>query len=96
MLEFLASEPDDLGQLNLPDTRVICIPLYDKVAWSIICSGRHDHHITPLRILRTDDGILVGFAEATVEDLHVVAVEMNLESDKSGSKTAPSHAREQI
>jgi hypothetical protein len=48
--------------------------LYDEVAWPIVTSGWHDHHISPLRVLRTDDGVFVGFAKATVEDLHVVAV----------------------
>jgi hypothetical protein len=57
-----------------PNTRVISVPLYDKVAWAIIGTGRHDHHVAPLRVFGTDDGVYVGCAEATIEDLHVVTV----------------------
>ena len=57
-----------------PNTRVISVPLYDKVAWAIIGTGRHDHHVASLRVLRTDGGVYVGCAEAAVEDLHVVTV----------------------
>jgi hypothetical protein len=65
--------------------------LYDQPAWRIVRSGGHDHHIAPLRVLGTDDGVCVGWAEAAVEDLHVVAVEMDLENHQLGSKTSLSH-----
>lgn len=40
---------------------------------------RHDLDIASLRILGTDDGgVLVCFSEAAAEDLHVVAVQMDL------------------
>ena len=56
----------EIQESDLPDTRIICIPLYDEVAWAIVGAGGHDHHIAPLRILGTDDGGFVGFAEAAV------------------------------
>lgn len=65
--------------------------MYDKPARPVVRTGGHDHHVASLRILRTDDGVCVGLAEAAVEDLHVVAVEMDLESHQLGSKTSLSH-----
>ena len=65
--------------------------MYDKPARPVVRTGGHYHHVASLRILRTDDGVCVGLAEAAVEDLHVVAVEMDLESHQLGSKTSLPH-----
>jgi hypothetical protein len=61
-----------------PDTRIVRIPLDDKIARPLVGPGRHDHDIASLRVLGTDDRFLVCWAETAVEDLHVVAVQMDL------------------
>ena len=64
--------------MKRPSARIICIQLNDEIARSGIGSRRHDHNITSLGILGTDDRRFVCGTEAAVEDLHVVAVQMYL------------------
>lgn len=65
---------------DLPNTWIICIPLYDEVAGARIGTWRHDLDVSSLRITRASDnyGLLIDFAKSCTENLHVVAVQMDL------------------
>jgi len=64
--------------MQRPHARVIGVPLNDQKAGTSFSAGRHDHDIASLRIVGADDSLLVCWTEAAVEDLHVVAVQVDL------------------
>lgn len=59
-----------------PDTGVILIPLHNEIARGAGAAGRHHLDVAALRVAGADDAA-VPLADAELQDLHVVAVEVD-------------------